>query len=519
MRKIIISLFMAVALCAGYANAQTAAVKKIIETAKTDNQTMHHLDVLSNRFGGRLVGSDAYENAAEWMLREFKKWGIEAHLEEAGEVPVGFNRGPWFGRMIGGDQPMVLHFATPSYTSGTKGLQRGHVLREPQSQADFEKMKHRLKGAWVLVGGTNAGWPIAHSLKDDSIRNIQKSKNAEIVRKNMEIRMKNRMNKTNEPLLPLTEVPGLFYREMVEAGVLGFIQSSTVPIRALYDRPMLNDMTTTFDNLPEVCDIKLDENQFNVIKKMAQERREFWLEFDIRNHFKLGPVKYHNVVASIKGTQYPDEYVIISGHLDAFDVATGGVDCGTGIAPMMEAARLIALSGAKPKRTILFVAFAAEEFGLYGAKAFCTTHKSKLPKISNLFNRDSGPTPPVGIAVPQAMYDDFVEICKPVKDINPEYPFEVTVAQPRRKPTEAGGTDASVFAMQGVPTYGFREQDFKGYDFNYGEIWHTERDLYTKSIPEYMEHTSVVTAVVALGVANLKKQLSREGLIFPKKTC
>ena len=94
MRKIIISLFMAVALCAGHANAQTAAVKKIIETAKTDNQTMHHLDVLSNRFGGRLVGSDAYENAAEWMLREFKKWGIEAHLEEAGEVPVGFNRGP-----------------------------------------------------------------------------------------------------------------------------------------------------------------------------------------------------------------------------------------------------------------------------------------------------------------------------------------------------------------------------------------------------------------------------------------
>jgi hypothetical protein len=99
-----------------------------------------------------------------------------------------------------------------------------------------------------------------------------------------------------------------------------------------------------------------------------------------------------------------------------------------------------------------------------------------------------------------------------VKDINPEYPFEVTVAQPRKKPTSMGGTDASVFAMQGVPTFGFREQDFKGYNFNYGEIWHTERDLYTKSIPEYMEHTSVVTAVVALGVANLKKQLSREGM-------
>ena len=151
---------------------------------------------------------------------------------------------------------------------------------------------------------------------------------------------------------------------MCEAGALGFIQSSTVPIRALYDRKMMNDPNTNFDNLPELPDIKLDEHQFAIIEQMVKERRTFELEFDIRNHFKLGPVKYHNVVASIKGSKYPDEYVIISGHLDAFDVATGGIDCGTGIGPMMEAARMIAKSGAKPKRTILFIGFAGEEFGL-----------------------------------------------------------------------------------------------------------------------------------------------------------
>lgn len=512
MKRLFLTAFVAATLLAGEAVAQPAAVKKMIEIGRSDNRTMHHLDVLTNRFGGRPVGSDAYENAAEWMLREFKKWGIEAHLEEAGEVPVGFNRGPWFGHLIGGDRDMVLHFATPSYTSGTKGVQRGHVVIEPQTQAEFDRMKHRLKGAWVLVGGTSNGFPIPHSAKDDSIRNEQKKEIAEIARKNDEIRRKNWTENTDEPLLPVKEVPGLFYREMVEAGALGFIQSAEVPIRALYDRPLVNDPTTTFDNLPEVCDIKLDENQYAVIKKMVREYRDFWLEFDIRNHFKLGPVKYHNVVASIKGTQYPDEYVVISGHLDAYDVATGGVDCGTGIAPMMEAARLMALSGAKPKRTVLFVAFAAEEFGLLGAQAFCKTHKDMLPKISNLFNRDGGPTPAVGISVPQAMYDDMVEVCEPIKEINPEYPFEVSVAQPRPKPTKTGGTDASVFAVNGVPTYGFRERDFKGYNFNYMEIWHTERDTYTRSIPEYMEHTSVVTAVVALGVANLKKQLSREGM-------
>ena len=115
-------------------------------------------------------------------------------------------------------------------------------------------------------------------------------------------------------------------------------------------------------------------------------------------------------------------------------MATGGIDCGTGIGPMMEAARMIALSGAKPKRTILFVAFAGEEFGLLGAKAYVKTHAKELGKIANLFNRDGGPTPPVGISVPQAMYDDFVEVCKPVKEIRADYPFEVKVAKPFKRP-------------------------------------------------------------------------------------
>ena len=491
------------------ANAQDAAIKKIIEIGQTDNQVMHQLDILTNRFGGRLIGSDAYENAAEWMVHEYKKWGLDVELQEAGSVPVGFNRGPWFGRLLG-ENGMTLHFATPSYTSGTKGVQRGHVVIEPRTEAEFKRIKGRLNGAWVLISGTNTGWPIDRSAAGDSIRAEIKKENEEITRKNREIQMKNRETGENTPLLEYKEFPGLFYKEMCEAGALGFIQSSEIPIRALYDRKMLDQMT--FDNLPEQPDIKLDKHQFAIIKQMVEERRDFQLEFDIRNHFKLGPVKYHSVVASIKGTKYPDAYVIVSGHLDAFDVATGGIDCGTGIGPMMEAARMIAQSGAKPKRTILFIAFAGEEFGLLGAKAWVKNNPEKLAKISNLFNRDGGPEPPVGISVPQAMYDDFVKICEPIKKIRPDYPFEVKVSEPRKQPTTPGGTDATVFAVEGVPTIGFTTEDFKGYDFRYGEIWHTERDLYTKNIPEYQEQTATVTAIVALGVANLDKQLSREGL-------
>ena len=143
MRKILLVCAALACMTVSPVPAQDAAVKKIIEMGQNDNQVMHQLDILTNRFGGRLIGSDAYENAAEWMVREFKSWGLDVQLEEAGTVPVGFNRGPWFGRLLS-DNGMILHFATPSYTSGTKGVQRGHAVMEPRNDEEFQQIKGRL---------------------------------------------------------------------------------------------------------------------------------------------------------------------------------------------------------------------------------------------------------------------------------------------------------------------------------------------------------------------------------------
>jgi len=496
---------------------QARITEKIIEIGKTDNRTMHHLDVITNRFGGRLVGSDAYENAALWCASEFRRWGMEVIMDEAGSVPVGFNRGPWFGRLLS-ENGMDLHFATPSFTSGTKGLERGPVLIEPKSKSEFETMKGALKGAWVLIGGKNTGWPMDFSTAADSARAKIITQNDSISNLNREIMRENFQNrdKPQKELLPLKQEPALFYRQMCEAGILGVIQSAEVPIRVLYDRKNLSKMT--FENLPTVCDIKLDETQYSVIEKMVKERRYFLLEFDIRNHFKPGPVKYYNVIGVIKGTRYPNEYVMMGGHLDSFDVGTGGVDDGSGVTPVMEAARLILAAGGKPERTILACVWAGEEFGLLGSKHWVEANKDKLPKISNYFNRDGGPTVASGLSVPEAMFDDFEKVCKPLNSINPDFPFKLTknTNPPRPKPTTAGGSDHAYFAMNGVPALSFDAPDVKGYNFSYQEIWHTENDLYTKSIPEYQEHTSIVTAVVVYGLANLDHLLSRVGLYEDK---
>ena len=466
-------------------HAQKAAVDKIVDMALNDNRTMEHLDVLSNRFGGRLVGSDAYENAALWAAEQFKSWGLDVKLEEVGEMGVGFNRGPWFGRVLGGDLGFThLYFTTPSYTSGTKGVQRGHVILEPRTLAAFERVKGALKGAWVLLESPSTGWAIDSSAEGDKKR---------------EEALKDKES---------TE-PCILYRQMVEAGVLGFIQSTTVPIRTLYDKGVVKNPDITFETLPTVPDIKLDESQFKEIKRAVNERRDVFLEFDIRNHFKPGPVKYHSVVASIKGSKFPEESVILSGHLDAYDVATGGVDCGSGSSAVMEAARMIALSGAKPKRTMYFILFAAEEFGLLGAEAWVKAHPEKLDGISNMFNRDGGPLAYTSFSVPASLVDEFEKISEPLREAYPDYGFTINAMTPRARPTSTGGTDASVFSIRGVPTVGMRETDAKGYDFQYREIWHTERDTYTESIPEYQEQAAAALAIIGLGTANLDEKFPR----------
>ena len=485
MKRIIIFLS---ALCLTVAlGAQDKVTKTVLELGKTDNRVMEHADYIARNIGGRLVGTHMLNHAEDWVAEQFRSWGLEVTLQEAVVIGVGFDRGPWSGRMLSEDG-MTLHFGTPAYTAGTAGPQKGRVLLEPKTQRDFDRVKGALKGAWVLVEtGPTSGLALDSSAKADSTRAAQLAEGKKDV-----------------------QVP--FYRQMVDAGVLGFIRPSKLPMQVLYNRATCFDIT--MDNLPKACDILLDEHQFEVIKQKVVDRQDFLLEFDIRNHFFPGPMKHHNILAVIKGSKYPDEYVMMGGHLDAYDIATGSTDDGQGVCVTMEAARLLAAAGAKPKRSIMFCIWTAEEYGLLGSKYFVENKTVPWNKISNYFNRDGGPLAATSITVPPAMYDDFVKACEPLKDYNPDIPFQVIKreGEPQPRPTSAGGSDHAYFSMNGVPAISFRESDVFGYDFNYRDIWHTEDDLFDKLIPEYLEHSAVVQAVAAYGIANLDHLLSRDGL-------
>jgi cyclophilin family peptidyl-prolyl cis-trans isomerase len=443
-------------------------LKKIVDLGLKDNQVMTWLDFASNRFGGRYTGTDAYANAAAWALWQFKQFGVQAELDEAGEVPVGFNRGPWFGKMIKPvDKP--LYFGTPTMTAGTKGVQRGPVVIAPAKEEDVEAMKDKLNGAWALIPGESNGFA--------------------------------RDGRRESKMSPLT-------RKMWEAGCLGTIQMAKEPIK------MMDGQILKWEDLPVLPDVKLTESQYNEIKGLVEKDAEVILEFDIRNWFKMGPVKYHNVVAWIPGSTDPDDWVIMGGHLDCFDSATGGVDDGSGFSPGMEALRLLAAAGAKPKRSVMMILFAAEENGLLGSQAWIKRHPGIENKIVAMINRDGSPSAIVGATVPVSWVADFLKITAPLKNLYAKFPFEVKPDEyPRAKPERPSGTDSSSFAMAGVPTVNFQTRT----DYNYGRAWHTLLDTYSEVVPytEQQKESALVTAVVAYGIANLDKPLPRQGLYLP----
>jgi len=260
-----------------------------------------------------------------------------------------------------------------------------------------------------------------------------------------------------------------------------------------------------WDNLPTIPRISLQKKQFDEIKELVESGEEVKLIFDIRNHFRKGPIPLYNVIADIPGTEKPDEYVVVGGHLDSWDGATGATDNAAGCATTMEAARLLMAAGVKPKRTIRFMLWSGEEQGLLGSRAYVEQNPEEVQRISTVFVHDGGTNYVAGIRCTADMKEDFKQVFAPVMDMNENAPFEVGSVETMRP---RGGSDHVPFIRAGVPGF-FWMQSGRA---TYRTTHHTQFDTYESIVPEYQKHSSIVIAVGSLGVANLDHLISREGI-------
>jgi carboxypeptidase Q len=222
----------------------------------------------------------------------------------------------------------------------------------------------------------------------------------------------------------------------------------------------------------------------------------------VRMHLTLTPQKLpdetsYNVIADLKGSEHPEQIVVVSGHLDSWDLGTGAIDDGAGVVMAMETAEVLQRLHLRPARTLRVIAWMDEETGGSGAKAYTTEYSNDFPHHIAAIESDAGAAHPLGFdvkALPAA-----VDALRPVQSVLQS--IGATVLQPTTYPP---GADISAMSDAGVPAFGVM-QDGRTY-FHYH---HTAADTLDKVVPADLRENAAAMAVLAYALTNMKDPLPR----------
>lgn len=480
------------------------AVSRIITIGQTDNHVMDHLRYLSEKIGPRLTGSSNAERANNWAKDQFQSWGLaNAHIEAWGTIPVRFDRGPSTGKVYlnsnaRSDPPEPaasvrdLEFTTMAWTAGTSGPAKGIVIKAPTTEEEYAAVKSKLKGAWVLMSPPNA-------TGQRGVRAPARSRYESRVAASKKVK-----EGTDPSTLPIID-------RLNFDGILGFISSSRD--ERVWTSAAPNWRTLSMDTIPQVPEVVVRTSDYDFLNSRVFDNAPIEVEFNLQHTFTPGPISTYNTIAEIRGTEKPDEVIIVSAHLDSWNGpgSQGTTDNGTGSAVTLEAARILAKAGVKPKRTIRFVLWTGEEQGLLGARGYVEAHKAELPKISAVFVDDGGTNYQGGIGVADQMADYFAAATAPVNAAFPD--MVVNIRKTGKKNESHGSSDHAAFNAVGVP--GFFWDEVGKADYGYG--WHTQHDRINLAVPEYLVQSSTNAAVVAYNLACAPDLLPRAIADPPKE--
>jgi len=225
-------------------------------------------------------------------------------------------------------------------------------------------------------------------------------------------------------------------------------------------------------------------------------------EGPVRMHLTLTPQKLpdttgYNVIGDLKGSEHPEQIVVVSGHLDSWDLGTGAIDDAAGVGVSMGAAEVLHKLGLRPKRTLRVIAWMDEESGGAGSRAYTTDHTNEFPRHVASIECDSGASHPLGFDA--RISTTAAELLRPALNILQS--FGANALQPTNYPP---GADISAMSEAGVPALGIL-QDGRTY-FNYH---HTAADTLDKIVPLELRETAAAMAVMGYALASMKNPLPR----------
>jgi carboxypeptidase Q len=396
-----------------------ARCTKLADRALADNHAIEILNGLLTAAPKRLSGSPGYNDAVQWGTATMREIGLENIRAEPCMVPC-WVRGEERAEIVGAGAVQLRVCAL------------GGSIATPEQGIEAEVIEVRTFEQLQALGEKARGKIVFF----------------------------------NRPMPRALRRTGQAYGEAVPQRSNGAIEAGKVgAIGAI-----VRSMTTTIDGYPHTGAMHYDEAVTKVPSAAVATEDAEALAAQLKN----GPVRVHlvlgcethpdvpgaNVVGELRGSEHPEEIVVIGGHLDAWDLGRGAHDDGTGVAHVLEAVRLLKVCGVQPKRTIRVVLFANEENGLRGALAYAETHQAELSRHVAAIETDGGGFSPQGFSTSlrDAEADAVRKLFLPLQDLG---------AGMFAAGGGAGGADIGPLNKAGVPCFGLWVDGQRYFDYHH----------------------------------------------------
>jgi len=470
-------------------------VLRRIWALETDSSQFPRLaQQLMDSLGPRLTASPGMNAAQDWLIATYTGWGITARKERYGTWRS-WRRGTTHIDLVS-PRVRTLEGMMLAWSPGTPKARAVRapavILPDVADSAAFAAWLPQAKGKFVLISFAQPTCRADDSWEKWATPSSFDSLKAR--RTAAQQAWQQRLQHTGYVSGGGVSAAAGLSRRLEAAGVAGIIASNWSQGWGV--QKVFQAYT---DRVP-VVDIACED--YGLVFRMAQNNQSPVLELTAESQ-ALGEQPVFNVVAEIKGSALPNEYVMLSAHFDSWDGGSGATDNGTGSVTMLEAMRLLKLAYPNPKRTILVGHWSGEEQGLNGSRAFVKDHPEIVNGLQALFNQDNG-TGRVENMSASGFPDASASLARYLARVPADITRNIKFSFPGNP--SGGGTDHASFVSCGAPGFGLGSGDW-----DYGRYtWHTNRDTYDKISFDDVKLNAALAAMLVYLASEDTVRMSRE---------
>ncbi|MCJ8294407.1 MAG: M28 family peptidase [Colwellia sp.] len=436
-----------------FSTQQLAQVEQIKQQALQSDLAWNLVESLTTEVGPRMPGTPGDKAAVAWAVAKFKAMGFDKVWTEPATFPKWIRYSESAAIVSPSPQPLHITALGNSISTPKAGIQAQVI--EFQTLAELENApEDAAKGKIVFINY--------------------------------------RMNRDRDGngYGPAVQARSRGAVVAAQKGAIGYVMRS---VSTAYHRFAHTGGSHYKDGVTKIVTSAISNADADQLHRLVALGKPVTININVQAK-SMGEGTSYNVIAEFTGTEFPEQHVLIGGHLDSWDLGTGALDDGAGVAITMAAAKL-SVSKGQPKRSIRVVLFAAEEFGLWGAKAYVKANKNSLRNIVAAAESDFG-------ADKIWAFDSNVhtrslslvsDIAAMLKSLDVEY---------LAKNSARGGPDLIPFRPFNIPAFGLSQDGTDYFDYH-----HTADDTLDKIDPEKLRQNVATYAVFTFMAANAKTRI------------